>query len=200
MAQKFRDSQKTKFYKWVSKCVNTTLCTYLHREVVDKIKFYFKRYQVMYTYEVHRGKYLRISHDPMNSSLKISLPNSMNYTPRQIATIIGWGVYSHRESTLKEGFHGPTFCRVWAEVYSDLTNIPISDIVKSMRDSSLKVSNFILKTDADKQIHEVLANRVNELEDAIARGREEFEIFLQPILKELSTAKANLQIFEDNVW
>lgn len=200
MAQKFRDSQKTKFYKWVLKYVDKTGDTYLYREFLNKIKFYFKRYQVDYTYEVNHSKYLRISHDPLNSFLKISLPSVFNYTPRQVATVIGWCVYCHRKFTLTEGFHGPTFCRVWAEVYSDLTNIPVSDIVKSMRDSSLKVSNFILKTDADKQIHEKLSNRVNELEDAIARGREEFELFLQPILNELSDAKSKLQQFEENVW
>lgn len=202
MSKKYRDSQRSKFYNW------THLLSYGDRvkappipytEFIDEVQRYLDMYGVTMTVLVDTGKSLSANFNVAKQCIHLKLPLFNNFKVESLATIVGWSVYYHRRQTLTEGFHGPTFCKVWAQVYSDKTNQSEVEIVESMRNHSLKVKNFVLKSDNDCTKHDNLLNRVTELEDAIARGRAEFEEFLQPILLELSNAKTALENFEAGV-
>jgi len=194
-----RDSQRSKFYNWMRdfSLVHTEVCGIAPHLIEDVISEAVKSYGYpVPTFKHHNsgGYQLRYS--------TITLPKLKNMHPNDISVLVGWWIYKQRQNTLSEGWHGPTFCRVWAETYSKLTGVPVADIVNSMRASKLKVMGAAGASPAGPRVvkkYERLKNRAQELDAAIKRGRKEFEEFLQPILKELETTRAELKKVESNI-
>lgn len=183
-----RDSQRSKFYNWERTKLPKGRCLVdLHEHVIES-------YISMYGRSPVKINYSSISYGTYRPSIRtVCLPKN---TPPDVSTvsIVLAFALKYDECGNKEAWHGPTFCRFFAEIYAKITNTPVAEVVKSMRDSRLKVLGAggtigprMLKR------HEKLKNRVEELEEALARGRAEFEQFLQPFLLELDKARAEFQ-------
>jgi hypothetical protein len=116
-----------------------------------------------------------------------------------VCCLAAW--YLKHVMTPSEAWHGETFCKIFAEASAKLTNTPSQDLVKSMRAAKLKVAGGASPVGARiLKRHEKAKNRVEELEAAIKRGREEFEQFLQPILKELEDSRLELDALEMKMY
>lgn len=186
-----RDSQRSKFYNWLRKNTNV-----FQKGSVDFSNTTFIINNLSTRFGLGPPDYRYRKSRYMISGYTISLPYQ-DLTWHDISTIMGWWVYTHRKSTLNEGWHGAVFCRVWAEVYSFLSGASVDSIIDSMVAAGLKVDGVSTPMGARaKKKYEKLKNRVQELDSAIIRGRQEFEEFLQPILAELKKASDELANFE----
>jgi len=191
-----RDSQRSKFYNWLGGFNHERLGVFGIPIPFQDLEKLITETVASYGHTAPQFKYISGSRRHTIRNNFMVIPKLMNMHPDAIASLVGWWVYMQRRSNLNEGWHGPTFCRVWAETYSKLTGTPVSDIVNSMRVAKLKVMSSSGTSPAGPRImknHEQVKNRVQELEDAIKRGRKEFEDFLQPIIKELETARNDLK-------
>jgi len=179
-----RDSQRSKFYTWERTLPKGKCLVNFHEHVIET-------YMQRYGRNPVKIEYSSISYGSYRPGIRtVVLPKSAPPDVSTVSIVLAFAL-KHDECGYKEAWHGPTFCRFFAEMYSSITNTPVAEVVQSMRNAKLKVLGAgatvgprMLKR------HEKLKNRVDELEEAIARGRTEFELFLQPILQELDKARA----------
>lgn len=196
-----RDSQRTKFNIWNATYCNSqyiNLRTILFAEVESTINTAL----ISYGCPVPKYKYkLKRSNDYMiNQLYEITLPRfASDYPISNVCRLISWCVFLEKYKNT-ENWHGPSFCKVYAENLSKFTGIPFQDIVDSMLASKLKVAGTIKVGARILKKREKLKNRVQELDDAIKRGRDEFELFLQPIIGELEKARLDLEALEKTIY
>lgn len=197
-----RDSQRTKFNTWnIMFCAQHALIRVPLRDVTYKIN------AGLVTYGCPFPKYKHIlrskSRYRINTSYEISLPiwsyKQPDLSIADVCILIGWCVFLQKYKNT-ESWHGPTFCKVYAESLSKFTGIPVQDIIDSMLASNLKVSGTAKVGARILKKHEKLKNRVQELDAAIKRGRDEFELFLQPILGELEKTRLELEALEKTIY
>jgi hypothetical protein len=198
-----RDTQRAKFYTWMHRFENLitpapTLEAYLiEAEIIEAVKSYgHPEPRVVFHKKGVKSRF------GLASRSEVYFKRYEAATAVDISTLVGWLIYENRKTNLQEGWHGPTFCRVWAETYAHMTSTPVKDIVDSMRAAGLKVRAANGAAPASPGIikkFEKSKNRVIELEAAIKRGRQEFEEFLQPILNELAKAKVEVKTLETKI-
>lgn len=182
-----RDSQRSKFYAWLYRnCKDSTLLrAYETREEINK---QLQKRGLNFT-----CGFLQKAKRPTVQRGRILLPaNQYEFLKHDIAILIGFAECFEQRDALLEGWHGPTFCKAFAEVYGELTGTDVQHLIDRMRNDKLKVRGYTI---VNKRLTAKMLkseNRVQELEAAIQRGREEFEEFLQPILKELEKEKNSL--------
>ena len=99
-------------------------------------------------------------------------------------------------------WHGPAFCRIFADTYAKYSGLDAKDIVNSMKVAGLKVlgANGISQAGprTSKQL-QTAREKVVRLDKAIKLGRQEFEAFLQPILQEFEEAKKQVKALESKI-
>lgn len=172
-----RDSQRSKFYNWRRTLPSVDIPFDDVEDIIKQIvlsygynppPFIYKKANSIY--KTHRGIILDLRYEEMTS--------------HSVCCLAAW--YLTYMMAPREPWHGETFCKIFAEASAKLTGTPVQDIVKSMRAAKLKVAGGASPIGVRTlKRYEASKNRVKELEDAIKRGRQEFEQFLQPILKEL---------------
>ena len=118
--------------------------------------------------------------------------HTVQFKPTIVAQAVAWYVswMKYQAGDIQEGWHGPTFCRIFAEVYASLTGLQVQDIIKSMRAAKLKVagSGAPAGPRVTKQ-YEKASKDVETLERSIKNARKEFEEFLKPVVAKLEAAK-----------
>lgn len=198
-----RDSQRLKFHLWNTRYYNNQSVNWNNRAILfDNIEFVINSELLAYGYPIPRYKYKlkHVGDYTINQFYEISLPkHAFEFSITSVCTLIGWCVF-FQKSKDKEAWHGPTFCRAYAESLSKFTGTPVQDIINSMLDSNLKVDGAVKVTARILKKREKLKNRVQELDDAIKRGRDEFELFLQPIIGELEKARLDLEALEKTIY
>lgn len=200
-----RDTQCAKFYAWMHRFENTMVQESIQSHLIEITILEFAKQlripapQFCFKFKF-KSKWTTGATATGESLVYLKLNYDIEYV--NMSTIMGSLVYKHHQNQLQEGWHGPTFCRVWANIFAQLSNINVEDIVTSMRAAGLKVINSYDTSPTVRGIVKKLEqskNRVIELETAIQRGRQEFEEFLQPILNELATSKAEVVRLEQKI-
>lgn len=196
-----RDSQRSKFYNWMYGELSGLGSTFgVPAQDVEKL---ISECVLSYGHAAPRFSYKKSVRNKVGYQAgSIILPKLQNMRPDDIARVVGWRVYDMRSHSLNEGWHGPTFCRVFAETYSKLTSIPVKDIISSMKTSKLKVVGAASGAPAGPRIvkrFDKASSRVVELENSIRNARKEFEAFLQPVLAELARAKLEKSTLESKI-
>lgn len=186
---KGRDSQKSKFYAWSNKrnrfrTVSVNAAKLIIMDVVEL------RNLPLPSFKFHG---ITSSFRAPDSTIVLPENGNSSMDINTIFVLASWYINSLNPS-VTDGWHGASFCKIYAEVEAYLTKVPVQEIIDSMLEAKLKVRGNVGKRVLKKQ--QQLKNRVDELDAAIQRGREEFEEFLQPILSELESAKLELQTFE----
>ena len=186
-----RDSQRSKFYNWRRTLPSVDIPFQDVEGIIDSI---------VLSYGITRPK---IVHKNSNSIYKPTVGIIIDFrlesmSSHTLCCLVAW--YLKHKIAPHEAWHGETFCKIFAEASAKLTNTPVQDLIKSMRAAKLKLSGGASPVGARTlKRYEKAKNRVNELEDAIKRGRQEFEQFLQPILKELESSRLELKILEEKI-
>ncbi|RUP38888.1 MAG: hypothetical protein EKK63_10970 [Acinetobacter sp.] len=186
-----RDFQRTKFYNW---CRTIPSADIAYNDIEDVIKSIISDYG--FNHPKFVDKCARSIYNPRVGIIIDFRLESMS--SHDACCLAAW--YLKHKMAPNEAWHGETFCKIFAEASAKLTSTPVQDIVKSMRAAKLKVAGEARPVGARiLKRYETSKNRVKELEDAINRGRQEFEQFLQPILKELEKSRLELNILEEKV-
>ncbi len=185
-----RDTQRLKFYNW-SRYRNQQL-KYPIDSVEEVITNFVSGRGVKVPKFRYSGKKYRYS--PSKSEITLPLNRAMTLNLTDICRLIGWH-FVCETSPKGEGWHGPYFCLMFAIAEAEITGCDVQDIISSMHTDKLKVSGQVSNAPSALSLKKYAKayNRVEELEAAISRGREEFEQFLQPIIKELETARQTLE-------
>lgn len=186
-----RDSQRSKFYNWGRTLPSVDI---RHNDIALCIESIILSYGQKVPPFVYKK-----AHSIYNPRIGIIIDfRLVSMSSHNVCCLAAW--YLKHVMAPSEAWHGETFCKIFAEASAKLTGTPVQDIVKSMRAAKLKVAGGaspvgvrILKR------YEKAKNRVEELEAAIKRGREEFEQFLQPILKELESSRLELKTLEEKM-
>lgn len=189
-----RDSQKSKFYLW--KDGELRNLTKVHVTVSSgDLEDVINKHVQAYGLKIPGYAYRRMNHMvSFNSGTLTFHSTRTGFSPDTVAQAIAWTVYwrKYNVTTLNEAWHGPTFCRVFAEAYSSLTGIPVQDVIKSMKAAKLRVASAAGGAPAGPRVvkqYEKARDEVETLEQSIRNARKEFEVFLKPVLAKLDTAK-----------
>lgn len=183
-----RDSQRSKFYNWRRTIPSVDVA---FNDIEDVIK------SIISDYGFNPPKFVdKCARSIYNPRVGIIIDFRLeSMSSHDVCCLAAW--YLKHVMAPSEAWHGETFCKIFAEASAKLTNTPSQDLVKSMRAAKLKVAGGASPVGARTlKRHEKAKNRVEELEAAIKRGREEFEQFLQPILKELEDSRLELDALE----
>ena len=125
----------------------------------------------------------------LNSSRFSYTGNNFTYYPtstcaENLAIAISW----HRLylCNSNEAWHGAQFCAYFAQTFSELTGLPVTDIHESMKRAKLKVLGTTPAKTSARMLkkYNLAQQRVAEIEQSIRLAREEFEDFLRPVLDE----------------
>jgi len=183
-----RDSQRSKFYNWRRSISSVDI---RHNDIALCIESIILSYGQKVPPFVYKN-----AHSIYNPRIGIIIDSRLaSMSSHNVCCLAAW--YLKHVMAPSEAWHGETFCKIFAEASAKLTNTPSQDLVKSMRAAKLKVAGGASPVGARTlKRHEKAKNRVEELEAAIKRGREEFEQFLQPILKELEDSRLELDALE----
>lgn len=186
-----RDFQRTKFYNW---CRTIPSVNIAFNDIEDVIK------SIISDYGFNPPKFVdKCARSIYNPRVGIVIDFRLeNMSSHDACCLAAW--YLKHKMAPNEAWHGETFCKIFAEASAKLTGTPVQDIVKSMRAAKLKVAGGASPVGVRTlKRYETSKNRVKELEDAIKRGRQEFEQFLQPILKELEKSRLELKTLEEKM-
>lgn len=201
-----RDSQKTKFYTWKSSStlgalrppagiiplidwanMESTIISYVSSYGYRAPSFKWKKFN--YTIGFEWGTILLDA-------------RQVQFRPEIVAQAVAYYVcwMKHTSGDINEAWHGPTFCRVFAEVYASQTGLQVQDIIKSMRAAKLKVAGS--GAPAGPRVtkrYEKACTEVENLERSIKNARKEFEEFLKPVLAKLDVAKKQKSELESKI-
>lgn len=183
-----RDSQRSKFYNWRRSIPSVDI---RHNDIALCIESIILSYGQKVPPFVYKN-----AHSIYNPRIGIIIDSRLvSMSSHNVCCLVAW--YLKHVMAPSEAWHGETFCKIFAEASAKLTNTPSQDLVKSMRAAKLKVAGGASPVGARTlKRHEKAKKRVEELEAAIKRGREEFEQFLQPIIKELENSRLELHALE----
>jgi hypothetical protein len=190
-----RDSQKSKFYLWKDGELRTleppkiTLINSSNAE--DCINGFVKSYGFKEpSYQWRKS----VSPVGFNGGTITLDSRWVQIHPSKIALVVAWTVYwrKYMSTSLNESWHGPTFCRVFAETYSSLTGVPVQDVIKSMKAAKLRVAGASGGAPAGPRVvkqYEKARDEYETLERSVRNARKDFEEFLKPVLAKLEAAK-----------
>lgn len=185
MALRPRDSQKSKFWRWLNGG--------MLRDFPNIRSMSVHEHDIVHTFE---AECRRIGIPPpdfrvrKNSKTKFSYRlNELTYYPTSMTvTYLSVALSWHRmyQSGCTEPYHGPQFCLWFAETVHHITKIPLDDIKESMKRANLKFAGATPKKVSARMMkrYQLAEQRVSQIETSIRLAREEFEEFLKPVIEE----------------
>lgn len=201
-----RDSQKTKFYTWKSSSTLGALRPPTGITPViewSNMESTINGYVSSYGYKNPSYKWKKLNYNLGFEWGTILLDaRQVQFRPEIVAQAVAYYVcwMKHTSGDINEAWHGPTFCRIFAEVYASMTGLQVQDIIKSMRAAKLKVAGS--GAPAGPRVtkrYEKACAEVENLERSIRNARKEFEEFLKPVLAKLDSAKKQKSELESKI-